>query len=86
MVDVLRLARSRREKLSGELAALDDFVRMAEELLTSVQPRKAVPKVDPFQALFNSGEVLPPLAVDDREWVPVDAGGVHIMRSGPRRD
>jgi hypothetical protein len=86
MVDVLRLARSRREELSGELAALDDFVRMAEELLTRARPRKAVPEVDPFQAMFNSGEVLPPLPADDRDWVPVEAGGVHIMRSGPGSD
>lgn len=60
MTDVLRIALEHRERLQGEVQKLDEFIRMAEELITGGQNRRAGPEVDPFQARFNSGEVLPP--------------------------
>ena len=83
MVDLLLLALTRRDELSRELEGLDDFVRTAEWLLTGDQARPAPPRVDPFQALFNSGEVLPPLSEDDGDWKPMDAEGVRFVRPGP---
>lgn len=86
MIDVLRLARERRDELSRELAVLDDFVRTAEELITDERRRRPELKVNPFQARFNSGEVLPSLPEDDGEWTPVDADGVHFVRVAPGTD
>ena len=80
MADVLRLAQDKREELASELASLDEFVRMAEELLTGERKRRSVPEVDPFQARFNSGEVLPPLSGEDGEWTPAPEG-THFVRS-----
>ncbi len=80
---MLDLARTRRDELSRELAGLDDFVRTAEWLLTSDPGRDATPQVDPFQALFNSGEVLPPLSGDDGGWTPMDSEGLRFVRPGP---
>lgn len=68
MVDVLRIALERRDQLSQEVAELDRFVRMAEELLGQAAGSPEPPKIDPIQALFNSGEVLPPLRDDDARW------------------
>ena len=85
MIDVLRLARKRRDELSRELAGLDDFVRTAEELLSDERRRRPEPRVNPFQARFNSGEVLPSHLEDEGEWTPVDAEGVFV-RAGPGGD
>lgn len=85
MIDVLRLARERRDELSRELAGLDDFVRTAEELISDDRRRRSAPRVNPFQARFNSGEVLPSQPEDEGQWTPVDAEGVFV-RAGSGRD
>lgn len=76
MIDVLRLALVRRDQLSQELAELDRFVRMAEELLRSSGRTQEVPEVDPLQARFNSGEVLPPARGNGDEAEPLRLVGM----------
>lgn len=61
MPDVVRMARERRDELNKQVSELDEFIRMADELITREEARPKVTEAEFFQARFNSGEVLPPV-------------------------
>ena len=83
MTDVLKIALSRRDELNGEIRELDDFIRMAERLIGQDRDARAAPRVDPVQARFNSGEVLPPASGDrDTTGSSADSERTGVFRRG----
>ena len=82
MSDVLKIALNRRDELTKEVTKLDDFIRMADGLLRTQQKQDPTPAVDPVQAHFNSGEIIPPASGDRETGSSAKAARSGVFRRG----
>ena len=58
MTDVLKIAIERRAQLQDEVAKLDEFIRMAETLMSGTQDMPAMPEAPQAVAPQASGEPI----------------------------